>query len=104
MDWFAASHYWLARLVLERGLGLVYLIAFANALNQFPALLGEHGLMPVPRYLAHSRFWDAPSLFQLGYSDRRLRAVGWTGAVLAALTVLGLPALGPIWLPVLVWA
>ena len=104
MDWFAAPGYWWARLVLERGLGLVYLVAFANALNQFPALLGERGLLPAPRYLAHTRFRDAPSLFHLGYSDRRLRAVGWTGAALAGATVLGLPAAGPLWLPVLVWS
>jgi hypothetical protein len=104
MDWFAAPEYWFARVVLERGLGLVYLVAFTNALNQFPALLGERGLMPVPRYLAHTRFWDAPSLFHLGYTDRRLRIVGWAGVILAAGTVLGLPAAGPLWLSVLVWA
>ena len=34
MDWFAAPDYWFARMVLERGLGLVYLLAFANALHQ----------------------------------------------------------------------
>ena len=103
MDWFAAPEYWFARLVLERGLGLVYLVAFANALNQFPALLGEHGLLPVPRYLAQTRFWDAPSLFHLGYTDRRLRLVGWMGVALAAATVLGLVAAGPLWLSVVVW-
>jgi hypothetical protein len=103
MDWFAAPNYWFARLVLERGLGLVYLLAFANVLDQFPALLGEHGLLPVPRYLARTRFRDAPSLFYLGYSDRRLRAVGWTGVLLAVATVLGLPDAGPLWVPVLVW-
>ena len=99
MDWFAAPGYWFARVVLERGLGLVYLLAFANALHQFPALLGERGLLPVPRYLAQTRFRDSPSLFHLGYSDRGLRLVGWCGVVLAAATVLGLPArrtaLGP---------
>jgi hypothetical protein len=103
MDWFAAPGYWFARLVLERGIALVYLLAFANALQQFPALLGEHGLLPVPRYLAQSRFWDAPSLFHLGYSDRRLRLVGWSGVVLAVATLLGLPAAGPLWVPMLVW-
>jgi hypothetical protein len=104
MDWFAAPDYWFARWVLERGLGLVYLVAFANALNQFPALLGDHGLMPVARYLADTRFWDAPSLFHLGYSDRRLRIVGWTGAALAGATVLGVLPAGPLWLTVLVWS
>ena len=103
MDWFAASDYWFARLVLERGLALVYLLAFANALHQFPPLLGERGLLPVPRYLAGTRFRDAPSLFHLGYTDRRLRLVGWCGVVLATATLLGLPAAGPLWVPVLVW-
>src|SRR3954454_18993289 len=103
MDWFAAPNYWFARWVLERGLGLVYLLAFANALDQFPALLGEHGLLPVPRYLARTRFRDAPSLFHLGYSDRGLRAVGWSGVLLAAATVLGLPDAGPLWVSMLVW-
>ena len=51
MDWFSAPDYRLTRLVLERGIGLIYLVAFAVALNQFPALLGEHGLMPAPRFL-----------------------------------------------------
>jgi len=103
MDWFAAPDYWFARMVLERGLGLVYLLAFANALHQFPALLGERGLLPVPRYLAETSFRESPSLFHLGYSDRGLRLVGWTGAVLAGATVVGLPAQGPLWVPVLVW-
>ena len=49
MEWFAAPDYRLARFILERGLGLVYLIGFLVALNQFPALLGERGLLPAPR-------------------------------------------------------
>ena len=93
MDWFAAPDYWFARMVLERGLGLVYLLAFANALHQFPALLGERGLLPVPRFLAKTSFWESPSLFHLGYSDRALRLVGWTGVVLAAATVVAVLSL-----------
>ena len=46
MEWFAAPDYRLARFILERGLGLVYLIGFLVALNQFPALLGARGLVP----------------------------------------------------------
>ena len=42
----------IARLLLERGLAAIYLIAFLNAFLQFPALLGERGLMPAPRFLA----------------------------------------------------
>ncbi|HMC68770.1 MAG TPA: lipase maturation factor family protein, partial [Mycobacteriales bacterium] len=51
MDRFAAPDYWLSRFVFERGLALVYLIAFLVAVNQFRPLLGEHGLLPAPGFL-----------------------------------------------------
>lgn len=103
MDWFSAPDYGFSRLLIERGLGLIYLLAFLAALDQFPALLGEHGLLPVPQFLASVRFSDAPSLFHFGYSDQVLQVVGWAGVVLAAATLLGIPQQGPIWLPMLVW-
>jgi hypothetical protein len=102
-DWFSAPGYWLARLVIERGLALIYLLAFICVLDQFPALLGERGLLPVPRFLRGLRSRDGPSLFRLHYSDRLLRVAGWTGAVLALSLLLGLPQAGPLWLPMLVW-
>jgi hypothetical protein len=92
----SAPDYTIARLVIERGLGLIYLIAFVVALRQFPALSGEHGLQPATRLLARIRFLDAPSIFQWGYSDRRLGVVVWAGVAIAALTVLGIPQLAPI--------
>ena len=103
MEWFAAPDYRLARFILERGLGLVYLIGFLVALNQFPALLGARGLVPAPRYLARVGFRQAPSLFHLHYSDRFFRAVAGLGVVLAAATVVGLPQAGPLWLTMLCW-
>src|SRR4029079_13834500 len=103
MEWFAAPDYRIARWIIERGLGLVYLVAFLVALDQFPALLGERGLMPTPRYLHRIGFRGSPSLFHLRYSDRLLRAVAGTGAVLAATLVLGLPQAAPLWFPMLVW-
>ena len=103
MEWFSAPDYRLARLLVERGLGLCYLVAFLVALNQFPALLGEHGLLPVPRYLRRVSFRQAPSLFHLHYSDRFLGAVAWLGILLAAAMLLGLPQAGPLWLPMLAW-
>jgi len=103
MDWFSAPDYRLARLIIERGLGLTYLSAFLVALNQFPALLGEHGLLPVRRYVRRIDFNDSPSLFYFYYSDRLLRVVAWIGIVLSAATVLGLPQAGPLWLPPLAW-
>ena len=103
MDWFAAPQYWLSRFVFERALAVIYVIAFLVAINQFRALLGERGLLPVPRYLRRVRFQDAPSLFHLGYSDRRLLVVAWAGVALAVTLVVGLPQSGPLWLPLLVW-
>ena len=40
MSWFAAPDYWFARLVFERGLAAIYLIAFTAAGLQFRSLLG----------------------------------------------------------------
>jgi hypothetical protein len=103
MSWLDAPQYWLTRFVFERALGLIYVVAFLTAVNQFRALLGEHGLLPVPRYVARVRFRDAPSLFQLRYSDRLLLAAAWLGVLLGASIVAGLPQAGPLWVPMLVW-
>ena len=103
MEWFAAPEYWFGRLVLERGLGLIYLIAFLQALYEFPALLGERGLMPVPEYLRAAGFREAPSLFQWRYSDRLLRVVALTGACLAAAVLTGLAQRAPLPVTMLVW-
>jgi hypothetical protein len=103
MDWFPAPDYRLARFIVERGLGLVYAIAFLVALNQFPALLGERGLLPVPRYLRRVSFRQAPSLFHLHYSDRLLQVVAGLGFLLAVAIVLGLPQAGPLWATMLAW-
>ena len=101
--WFDAPQYWLARYLFERVVAVIYLVAFLVAVNQFPALLGEHGLLPARPFLARRRFWAAPSLFHLGYTDARLRLVGWVGVVVAASLVVGLPQAGPLWLPMLAW-
>jgi hypothetical protein len=103
MDGFPAPDYHLARFIVERGLGLVYAIAFLVALNQFPALLGERGLLPVPRFLRRVSFRQAPSLFYLHYSDRLLRVVAGLGFLVAVAIVLGLPQAGPLWATMLAW-
>ncbi|HZV53075.1 MAG TPA: lipase maturation factor family protein [Candidatus Dormibacteraeota bacterium] len=104
MDWLQAPDQWLARFLFQRLLGAIYLVAFLVTVNQFPALLGERGLLPAPDFLRRVRFRWAPSLFHLiGYSDRRLLAVGWTGVILAGATAIGLTELGPPWLGLPVW-
>ncbi len=104
LEWFSATEYWLTRFVIERGLGVVYLLAFLAVLDQFPALLGERGLLPVPEFLKVVSHRQAPSLFYVfGYSDRLARGFGWTGVALAGSIIVGLPQAGPLWLPMLVW-
>ncbi|MDQ1513969.1 MAG: hypothetical protein QOC59_1811, partial [Microbacteriaceae bacterium] len=88
-----------ARQVLQRGVAAVYVLAFVSTARQFPALLGEHGLLPVPRFLARMR--PGPTLFRWRYSDRLLAVVCWTGVTVALTLVLGLPQRGPDWLPML---
>src|SRR5215210_7276206 len=99
---FAPDHQ-LARFLIERGLGAIYLIAFIVAAHQFPALSGEHGLEPAPFVLRATSFLRTPSLFHLGYSDRRLIGVSIVGAALAATVVLGLPQQAPLPVTMLTW-
>lgn len=104
MEWFTAPDYWLSRVVVQRGLGVLYLVAFLTAANQFRALIGEHGLLPVPDFLRRVPFRHAPSLFHLRYSDRLFAAVAWGGVALSAAVVAGVTDLVPLWGALLVWA
>ena len=103
MGWFSAPGYWLGRLVLERGAAAIYLIAFVAAAVQFRALIGERGILPVPRFLAGLSFWRAPSIFHLRYSDRLFAGVSWFGAALAAAIAAGVADLAPLWAAMLMW-
>ncbi|HZU13816.1 MAG TPA: lipase maturation factor family protein [Chloroflexota bacterium] len=103
MEWLQAPDYWLTRLVFERALALIYLVAFAVAINQFRPLLGERGLLPVPYFLRLAGFRQAPSLFHLHYSDRFLAALSWTGLILSAAVAVGVPDIAPPWVSIPVW-
>lgn len=102
--WFGAEGYTVARAVVQHGVAAVYLVAFVAVLRQFRPLLGEHGLLPVPRFTARVPWRASPSLFFWRYSDGLVVAVGWVGVVVAALLVAGLPQQGPPWLPMLAFA
>ncbi len=103
MDWMSAPGYTIARFLIERSLGLVYLMAFLAVVRQFRPLLGERGLMPVPAYLRRVRFRQAPSLFQWRYTDRVVAIVGWVGVALAIAVIVGIPQAGPLPLTMLAW-
>jgi len=99
----SGNDYLLARLVIERGLAVLYLVAFIVAARQFPALAGERGLQPAPGILAMSSFWEVPSIFHWRYSDRLLVASAWLGAAVAASLVIGLPQQVPLPVTMLAW-
>lgn len=99
VEWLAGNDYELARQVLQRGVAALYIVAFVSTLNQFRALLGENGLLPTTDLLERGGA-RGPTLFRRwGYSDRKLVAVCVLGVALASTVLLGLPQLGPPWLP-----
>ncbi len=103
MGWFSAPEYWLGRMVLERGVAVVYLLAFVAAAAQCRALIGEHGIQPIPRFLAGQSFRRTPSLFHVRYSDRLFAAVAWFGAALSAAIVAGAADAVPVWAAMPMW-
>ncbi|MGW5456852.1 lipase maturation factor family protein [Nocardia sp. NPDC003979] len=103
MEWFAAPEYWYGRLIFQRGLAVIYAVAFLTAALQFRALLGERGMLPIPRFLERSSWRQSPSLFHLRYSDRLFAAVSWAGVVLAVAVAAGLADAVPLWAAVLLW-
>ena len=103
MEWLQAPDYWLTRLVFERVLGAIYLIAFIVAINQFRPLLGERGLLPVPVFVRLVPYRQAPSIFQFHYSDRFFAVLAWLGAVVSAAVVVGVPDRLPDWVSIVVW-
>jgi len=82
--------YWYSRFVFERGLALMYLVAFLCAANQFVPLLGERGLTPATRFTEYVSFRESPSLFFFAPTDAAFRAGAWLGVALAVVAFLGL--------------
>ncbi|MEZ0070561.1 hypothetical protein ABIA32_006614 [Streptacidiphilus sp. MAP12-20] len=103
MRWLDASGYWLGRLLFQRALAVVYLVGFLAAARQGRALIGEHGLLPVPRYLARRSWREAPTLFHWRYSDRLFSGLAWTGCALAAAVAAGAADAVPLWAAMLCW-
>jgi hypothetical protein len=98
------SQYWLPRFLFQRGLGLIYCVAFLIAINQFRPLLGEHGLLPVPLFVKQAPFRAAPSLFYLFPNDRAFATAAWLGLALSCLALTGLSDRYSLWFSILVWA
>ena len=107
MEWLGALEaegYLGARWLLQRGVALVYVLAFVNILHQWRPLLGDAGLTPAREVLEGASWRRAPSLFHLGYSDRLAMALSGLGLTVALALVAGLPQAGPVWAPMAAFA
>ncbi len=96
MDWLPDTTDAAARVLVQRGLALVYLIAFLAARNQFRGLLGSRGLTPIARYVERVPFRRSPSIFHLNSSDRFFLGCCWVGMALAGANLVGLLDRAPI--------
>lgn len=103
LDGLYQENYWLSRLIIQRGLGIMYLIAFIVAINQFRPLVGQKGLLPVPRFLKRTTFISVPSIFHWHYSDHFFAFTAWIGLALSIIAISGYSESGPVWLSMLVW-
>ena len=103
MDSIDARGYWLTRLLLDRGVAIICLIAFLVALNQFKPLLGERGLLPVSLFVKQVPFSESPSLFYLFPRDIAFTLAAWLGVALSCLVLTGF-ASRYTWSHVVVWA
>lgn len=103
MDWFWPGDYWLARLALEKSVGVLFLIGFLNVVNQFRPLLGERGLLPVPLFVREVPLRESPSLFFFFPNDTAFTVGGWIGVVLSALIISGLVD-AFTWVRFVIWA
>ncbi len=103
MDWLGSDNFWLARLGLQRGLGLILLLAFLNALNQFRPLLGEHGLLPVPLFVNQVSFRDSPSLFFAFPNNTAFTLFAVAGVLLSVLALTGVADNHITWASMLTW-
>ena len=86
---FFSDQYWIARFIFQKSLALLYIVAFLVALNQFKALLGENGLLPVPRFLTYVKFSQAPSIFHFYYSDKFFMTITWLGLAVSIFLFFG---------------
>jgi Lipase maturation factor len=103
MRWIGSETFWLTRLVIQRALACILLIAFLNVVNEFKPLLGEHGLLPVPLFTKAVPWRSSPSLFFAFPSDTAFTIAGWLGVLLSLLVLAGIADHYSTWFSMLIW-
>ncbi len=102
----AGDYVWSGWLFL-RLLGLTYAIAFVSLAVQIQGLVGSRGILPVREFLREQkelwgarRFWVLPTLCWWNDRDGFLQFLGWGGAVLSLLLIVGI---APVLVLALLW-
>lgn len=102
------TSYWLTRVLLLRGMGIIYLTAFLTSASQSRPLFGSTGLNPSTGKLSArpTPAFDAMEfIFLMPRADVALETVSWVGTLLSLLLAAG-PDACVLWsgLPALLWA
>lgn len=105
MHGFFAPDLELARFLVQRGVALVYVLAFASVLLEWRVLLGDRGLLPVRAFVDRVPWQRTPSLWHRWPGDRATTAGAVVGLVLSVALLSGVvTATLPTWASMLVWA
>jgi hypothetical protein len=83
------TSYYLARFYFQRTLGAIYCVGFLIVFNQFRALCGRTGILPMPLFLNRVNFWDAPSLLWLNSSNAFILILSGIGVALSIFAMTG---------------
>lgn len=103
MTWYGDSGMELTRLVVSRGLAAIYVVAFVVAIRQWPALLGDRGLVPVRRTLPRTTWRRSPTLLRWRSSDRWVVGASVVGALIGVAVVVGLVERTPVGVWIACW-
>ncbi len=85
-----APDFYSTRMLFQRGLALVYAIAFVTAIAQFRPLLSERGLEPAPVFMRVVPWANSPSLFYLWPKDAAFAGAAWFGLALSVAALAGI--------------
>ena len=95
--------YWVIRLLLQRGIAFIYLMAFLVALNQFRPLCGDRGLLPAVDFMKRVPFRSAPSIFYFFKGDRAYLLCAVAGVLLSLFALSGVSESGGVVRSMLIW-
>ena len=99
----SGNTYWITRMLFQRSLAFLYVVAFLIVWNQFRPLCGDHGLLPARLFIKRVSFMDAPSLFWWKADDALLAIGAAAGIFLSIMALIGVTDAFGNWLSALTW-